>query len=200
MAAALLFLGGCGANGKNENINAGMEAVAALEYDNALLSFAAAREAGEDLRRINRGEGIAYLGKSMYAEAAQAFESALSYSDGRVSSMDYDINYYLAIAYYKLGETEKAIDVYNAILALKEGEKDAYYLRGAIWAEQGNIEQASADFDSAILLDRSDYDRLIDIYCVLADHGFKDTGLTYLQTAMEAGTKDMTNYEKGRIC
>lgn len=200
MAAVLLFLGGCGTNGKNENINAGMEAVAALEYDNALLSFAAAREAGEDLRRINRGEGIAYLGKSMYAEAAQAFESALSYSDGRVSSMDYDINYYLATAYYKLGETEKAIDVYNAILALKEGEKDAYYLRGAIWAEQGNIEQASADFDTAILLDRSDYDRLIDIYCVLADHGFKDTGLTYLQTAMEAGTKDMTNYEKGRIC
>lgn len=199
-AVAVLLLGGCGMKGKTDNINAGMEAVAALEYDNALFSFAAAREAGEDLRRINRGEGIAYLGKTMYAEAAQAFETALSYSDGRVNSMDYDINYYLATAYYKLGETEKAIDVYNAILALKDGERDAYYLRGAIWAELGNLDQATADFDKAISLDKTDYDRLIDIYCVLAEHGYKDKGLSYLQTAMEAGTKDMTNYEKGRIC
>ena len=187
-------------SGKSDNISAGMEAIAALEYDNALFSFAAAREAGEDLRRINRGEGIAYLGKTMYAEAAQAFETALAYSDGRVNSMDYDINYYLATAYYKQGDMQKAIDVYNAILALKDGEKDAYYLRGAIWAEQGNLELATADFDKAISLDKSDYDRLIDIYCVLAEHGYKDTGLTYLQSAMDAGTKDMTNYEKGRIC
>ena len=99
MAAVAVLSGGCGMNGKNENITAGMEAVAALEYDNALASFAAARQAGEDERLLCRGEGMAYLGKTMYAEAAQAFENALSCSDGRVNSMDYDINYYLAAAY-----------------------------------------------------------------------------------------------------
>ena len=65
------------------------------------------------------------MGKTMYDEAVQAFETALSLSDGRVVNMDYDINYYLAAAYYKQGNKEKAIDVYDAILGLKEEEKDA---------------------------------------------------------------------------
>ena len=42
-----VLLGGCGV-GKNENYSAGMEAVAALEYDNAIALFTAAREAGEN--------------------------------------------------------------------------------------------------------------------------------------------------------
>ncbi len=201
LAAALaVMLGGCGLAGKNENYSAGMESVAALEYDNAIALFAAAREAGENERLISRGEGMAYMGKTMYAEAAQAFETALSFSDGRINSMDYDINYYLAAAYYKNGEPNKAIDIYSAIIALKAGEKDAYYLRGVIYAEQGNLDLARADFDKLISIDKSDYDKLINIYGVLDANGYKELGQQYLQTAMDAGTKDMTNYEKGRIC
>lgn len=192
-------LSGCGAGG-NENISAGMEQVAALEYDNALATFQAAREAEEDERLILRGEGLAYMGKTMYAEAAQSLEAALAGSDGRICPMDYDINYYLATAYYKLGEKDKAIRVYNAITALEEGERDAYYLRGVIYTEQGNLEAARADFDKTISLKSSDYDRLISIYGVLEDNGFREIGQEYLQAAMDAGTKGMTNYEKGRIC
>lgn len=190
----------CGFKNKNENLSAGMEAVAALEYDNALASFETAREAGEDERLVLRGEGIAYMGKTMYAEAAAAFESALACSDGRVKNVDYDINYYLATAYYKQGESGKAIDVYNAIVALKPGEKDAYYLRGVIYTQQGNLDSAKEDFDKAIALDTANYDRIIDIYGILASEGYKETGQEYLQAAMDAGTKGMTNYEKGRIC
>lgn len=195
-----MILTGCGLQNKNENLSAGMEAVAALQYDNALLSFEAARAAGEDERLVFRGEGLAYMGKTMYAEAAEAFETALALSDGRIRNVDYDINYYLATAYYKQGEMGRAIDVYNAIVALKPGEKDAYYLRGVIYAEQGDLESAKKDFDRAISLDSTDYDRMIDIYGVLAAEGYKETGQEYLQAAMDAGTKNMTNYEKGRIC
>ena len=194
-----VLLGGCGV-GKNENYSAGMEAVAALEYDNAIALFTGAREAGENERLISRGEGLAYMGKTMYAEAAQAFETALSYSDGRVNNMDYDINYYLATAYYKQGELNRAIDVYNAIIALRREEKDAYYLRGVMYAEQGNLDMAKADFDRLVSIDKNDYDKLINIYGVLDENGYKETGQQYLQTAMDAGTKGMTNYEKGRIC
>ena len=35
---------------------------------------------------------------------------------------------------------------------------------------------------------------------MLDANGYKETGQEYLQTAMDAGTKGMTNYEKGRIC
>lgn len=191
---------GCGAKGKTENINAGMEQVAALEYDSALESFQLAQEAGENQRLIYRGQGIAYLGKTMYAEAAEALEKALSCSDGRIENMDYDINYYLATAYYKMGERDKAIQVYDAIVALKEKEADAYYLRGVIYVEKGNLEKAQADFDKTMALTPENYDRLIEIYCVLEANGYKEVGQEYLQTAMDGGTKNMTNYEKGRIC
>lgn len=202
MVAALLvavFCSGCSLIDKNENIAAGMEAIEALDYDGALASFALAKEAGENARLLYRGEGLAYMGKTQYAEAAAAFETALSCSSGRPDSMDYDINYYLATAYYKQGETDKAIAAYDAIIALKPEEKDAYYLRGVVYAQKGSHKQAIADFDKAISLDTEDYDRLIEIYCVLNDNGYKEAGQAYLQTAMENGTKGMTNYEKGRI-
>lgn len=195
----MLFTG-CGTKGKNENIEAGMASVAALEYDAALVSFEAAREAGENQRLLYRGEGLAYMGKTMYEEAAESFEAALSCSDGRVNSMDYDINYYLATAYYKQGKLDEAVNVYNAIVALKGDERDAYYLRGVIYAQQGNLDKAKEDFNKTIALKKNDYDRLVDIYGVLAGFGYKETGQEYLQAAMDAGTKDMTNFEKGRIC
>ena len=199
-AISVILLSGCKAAGKSENLNAGMEQIAALEYDNALASFEAARAAGENERLISRGEGLAYMGKTMYDGAAQAFEEALAGSDGRIGDLDYDINYYLATAYYKQGDREKAIAVYDAITALREDEKDAYYLRGVLYTEQGNLDQAKEDFDRTIALDSADYDRLIEIYGVLDAGGYKETGQEYLQAAMDAGTKGMTNYEKGRIC
>ncbi|MBQ8597450.1 MAG: tetratricopeptide repeat protein [Lachnospiraceae bacterium] len=191
---------GCGMSGKTENIDIGMEQVEALEYDSALESFQLAEAAGENQRLLYRGQGLAYLGKTMYAEAAEAFEKALACSDGRVVSMDYDINYYLATAYYKMGEKDKAIQVYDAIVALKEKEEDAYYLRGVVYIEKGDLERAQADFDRTMKLNPENYDRLIEIYCVLEANGYKEVGQQYLQAAMDAGTKNMTNYEKGRIC
>ena len=117
----MLMLSGCGLQDKNENIKAGMTAIEALDYDGALESFAAAREAGEDERLLVRGEGIAYMGKTEYEAAVNSFVTALSLSDGRVGSMDYDMNYYLATAYYKQGLAEEAIEVYNAIFkSIKE--------------------------------------------------------------------------------
>lgn len=176
-----------------------MAAVEALDYDTALASFETAKEAGENERLIYRGEGIAYLGKTQYAEAVEAFLAALSFSDGRVDDMDFDMNYYLATAYYKQGDFDQAMKVYDAIIALRPEERDAYYLRGVVETERGNLDQALADFDMTISLNERDYDRLIDIYCVLSENGYQESGQSYLQRAMESGTKYMTNFEKGRI-
>ena len=133
----MLMLSGCGLQDKNENIKAGMTAIEALDYDGALESFAAAREAGEDESLLVRGEGIAYMGKTEYEAAVNSFVTALSLSDGRVGSMDYDMNYYLATAYYKQGMAEEVLGVYNAIIAMKPEEREAYYLRGVIETEKG---------------------------------------------------------------
>lgn len=194
----MFFLSGCG-NGGQENIDAGMDAVAAMEYEQALTCFETALANGEDSRLLYRGQGIAYMGLTQYGDAAQSFEKALENSNILVDAMDYDINYYLATAYYKNGELDKAIQVYDAILALKDTEKTAYFLRGTIKLEQGNYEAAIADFDRTIALGKKDYGQLISIYEVLEQNGYKQIGQEYLQAAIEADEKSMTDYERGRI-
>lgn len=197
-AGMALCLGGCGKSGQ-ENINAGMEAVAGMEYEQALACFENALAKGEDNRLLYRGQGLAYMGLTRYEEAAQSFEKALANSHILVDNLDYDVNYYLATAYYKNGEPQKAIAVYDAILALKDTERNAYYLRGTILLEQGNYDAAIKDFDKAISLDKKDYGQLISIYEVLEQNGYKQIGQEYLQAAMEEDEKSMTDYERGRI-
>lgn len=202
-AAALLILVlglalcGCGKGG-NASVDEGMAAVESLDYETALQCFEKAMVDGEDLRLLYRGQGLAYMGLTRYEDAAAAFEKALSAGNGRVDAIDYDINYYLAAAYYKAGEKEKSIGVYNAVIAMRPKDKLAYYLRGSLRVPD-DFEQAKADFDQAVSLAREDYDQLIDIYLVLERYGYKEAGQEYLQEAMSSDSKSMTDYQKGRI-
>ncbi len=198
LAGMMIFLTGCGRGGQ-ENINLGMDAVAQMEYEQALSCFENALAKGEDNRLLYRGQGLAYMGLTQYEEAAQSFEKALANSEVIVDDLDYDINYYLATAYYKSGDLAKAVNVYDAILALKDTERDAYFLRGAVLLEQGNYDAAIQDFDKTIFLDKKDYGQLISIYQVLEKNGYKQVGQEYLQAAIDADEKSMTDYEHGRI-
>ena len=190
---------GCSLSAKHTNTDTGMEAIQELDYDGALACFEAAETAGEDMRLLYRGKGLSLMGKTDYEAALEAFKTALSHSNGMPDEIDYDINYYMAVAYYKTGQKDQAVAAYDAILSLRENDRNAYYLRGAIRIEQGHLEEARADFDKALALDSKDNDRLIDIYCVLEANGYKEVGQEYLKAAMEKDTKSMTNFEKGRI-
>ena len=112
------------------------------------------------------------------------------------------MNYYLATAYYKQGDDAQAIRIYNTILSLFPKEKDALYLRGSILLHQSsdNYESAKADFDRAIELAPSDFDQLLNICQVLKECGYQDAGREYLENAMANNAKDMSDYNKGRIC
>ena len=170
-----------------------------LDYQGAITTFEEAMENGEDARQIYRGEGIAYIGLGDYNAAIDCFSKALSLSSGIVNSMDYDINYYLALAYYKNGNTDEAINIYNTILSLKPGEVDAIYLRGVLYAQKNMLDEALSSFNQVIAIEPDNYDRIIRIYVILADNGYKETAQGYLKSAMDNGTKKMSNYEKGQI-
>ena len=103
----MAVLPACG-TGKQENIDQGMKLIEQLNYEEALKCFDAALLNKEDARLSYRGQGLAYMGLTEYDKAAEYLEKALSYSDFNVEQMDFDINYYLATAYYKLGELDKA--------------------------------------------------------------------------------------------
>ncbi len=192
-----IMLAGCGGS-KTPSVDEGMAAVESLDYNTALQCFDKAMVEGEDLRLLYRGQGLAYMGLIQYDKAVEAFEKALGAGNGRVDAIDYDINYYLAASYYKLGETSKSIGVYDAIIALNPKDKLAYRLRGSVLAPN-NFDKAKEDFDEAVSLDKEDYDQLIDIYLVLERNGYKAAGQEYFQTALASDTKSMTDYQRGRM-
>lgn len=194
---AAFLLTGCGDSG--EKTKEAMAFVQALDYESALSAFDAAEESGENERLIARGRGIAHMGLAEYDEAIACFREALASSSGIVEPMDFDLNYYLAAACVKAGRYAEATEVYSAILGLKPEEKDAYFLRGCARIELGEFENATADFDRVVAMEPTNYERLIQIYEVLAHHGYKEEGRAYLRSALDSGTKQMNAYESGRI-
>ena len=195
-----LLMGGCGADEQPSYTQQGMEAVQALEYEEAMDLFKHAREEGEDEQLLYRGMGIAYMGMTNYEEAITYLEAALHAGSGRVEDVDFDINYYLATAYYKNGRAQDAVDAYSAILALRPREKNAYYLRGCVKLSQNDFEGAQLDFGEAVILDSRDYDQMIRIYMALEEYGYKEAGLDYLQNALAENEKSISDYDMGRIC
>ncbi len=200
VAAVCVLLAGCGADAAPSYTKQGMEAVEALDYEKALTLFQTAEENGEETRLLYRGMGLAYLGKTDYETAIAYLEKALQLGDGRVEDLDFDINYYLATAYYRNGQMQEAVGVYDAILGLRPEETNAYYLRGCVKLAEGEFDAAKADFDTAITKEPKNYDRMIRIYMVLEEYGYKDAGLVYLQNAMKENEKSISDYDMGRIC
>lgn len=194
---AMAMFTGCGSD--NTKVDEGMKMIEALDYQGALVLFDEAEKISENSRLIARGKGIAYMGLTDYGQAVECFKEALAGSNGFVESIDYDLNYYLAAAYTKNGQYEEARAVYDAILALRPKEKDAYFLRGSILLQLGEYDRAKADFDEAIKLDSKNYDRLIQIYRALEAFGYQETGREYLQNALDGSEKQMKAYDKGRI-
>lgn len=195
----VVLLSGCGKEERLSNTKQGMNAVEALQYEEALAHFQAALEKGEDVRALYRGMGLAYMGMTRYEEAIHYLEAALHESSGRVDDLDFDINYYLATAYYKSGRPEDAVSAYNAILALRPREKNAFYLRGYVRLSQNDFDNAQKDFDAAVALDGKDYDQMIRIYMALEEYGYKEAGMVYLQKVMAENEKSISDYDMGRM-
>lgn len=193
-----LLAAGCG-SAAGENIAKGMQQIEEMDYEGALLSFESAALNKEDMQLVYRGQGIACIGLTDYENAAFYLEKALSLSDARIDQLDFDINYYLATAYYRGGQSEKAVAVYQAITDLRPKEKDAWYLKGTLELEQGKLEAAQADFERAVQVDKTDYDMLINIFISCKKFGHEELGIGYLQNVLGDETHKLSDYDKGRM-
>lgn len=200
LVLAGMLLGGCSAGEQLNYTQQGMDAIQSQEYEAALNYFKNAQDEGEDEQLFYRGMGLAYMGLTRYEDAVTYLEAALHSGGSKVEDVDFDINYYLAIAYYKNGQPQDAISAYDAILALRPREKNAYYLRGCVKLSQNDFDGAQLDFNEAVILDSRDYDQMIRIYMVLEEYGYKDAGMVYLQNALKENAKSISDYDMGRIC
>lgn len=189
---------GCGAV-SSENTDQGMQLIEQMDYEGALESFEAAVVNHEDMQLICRGQGLAYMGLTDYENAVKNLEMALTYSGPGIEQLDFDINYYLANAYYKSGDINRAIGVYQAITDLRPEEKTAWYLKGTLELELGMTDAAKADFDRAIQVDAMDYDLYVDIYRSCDRFGQQEMGAAYLQTVLQDENARLSDYNKGRM-
>ncbi len=190
---------GCGAVSKESQLTIAVQQIESFQYEEALMSLDAAAEAGEDGQMIARCRGIAQLGLTQYADASASFLEALSHSDMFVDNIDFDLNYYLAEAYEKSGENQKAKEVYSDILAMKPEEINALFFRGRLYLEDGEYDLAKVDFSKAVQLDKGGYDLRIEISGLLAEAGYTEEGLQYLQEFLAGNEKKLSDYDKGRI-
>ncbi len=194
-----LGMTGCGFGKKESHMQTAIQQINEFEYEDALLTLEEAQEAGEDKQQIARTRGIALAGLTRYEEAADSFTQALSYSSIFPSKLDYDLNYYLAEAYEKMGDREKAITTYSNILALNEDEVNAHFLRGRLYLIGGEYEKALTDFNKTVFLTRNEYDLRIEIAGLLTQAGHEEEGLQYLGNFLTENEKKLSDYDKGRI-
>lgn len=190
---------GCGSNGENANVAEGMAKIEQMDYQGAIEAFDAAIAAGENERLIYRGIGIAYMGLTDYASAIENFVACLNLSNGVIQDVDFDVNYYLAAAYYKNGNIKEASDTYTAIINLRPEEVEAHYLRGTALLALDEYVEAQKDFDTVLSLTSDDCDRLIAIYQSLESHGYQEIGQEYLKRILNEKGDKLKNYDKGRI-
>jgi tetratricopeptide (TPR) repeat protein len=197
-----LMLGGCamgGASGKKTN--QGIAAIEEGSYQEAQELFVEAIQDGEQQMLAYRGLGMAYMGLARYEEAEEAFQAALDQADKRQPENTRDIQLYLATVQYKAEEYEDTITTCDTILESDLGESaDAYFLRGASYLNEGQTDEASADFDAAIAMDTDDYDMYLNIYECYNKMNLSGLGGQYLQSALNIqGDDTQHSYNRGRI-
>lgn len=198
---ALLFssvLVGCKAS-NSEYVEEGMNFIEEMEYEEALNNFEKALEDSKDERLIYRGMGIAYMGLTEYKRAIDSFKKCLQLSNGVVQDFDFDVNYYLATAYFKDGQYEEAEKTYSAILDMHPKEMDAYLYRGKTRLALEEDELAKEDFDYVLKKNPTDYNQLIEICNVYEEYGYHEIGKENLQQILSENGEHMNDYDKGRV-
>lgn len=199
LAAGSILLCGCKIGSASEYTDAAFQAIRECRYEEALTSFDEAAEKGEEPQKIAGGRGIALAGLTRYDEAVDCYLDALSYSDLFADERDYELNYHLAEAYEKMGEPEKAKQIYTNILELDDRQMMALFLRGKIQLESGSYPLAKEDFQKTVALEKDGYDLRIEIAGLLSNAGYHEEGMEYLNLFLMENEKKLSDYDKGRI-
>lgn len=146
-----------------------------------------------------RENGIQLMQQGEYEEALEVFQEGLDLSLGQIGEIEKDICYYKAETFYKLGDTQSAMDIYTAMIHYNQDAK-AYFLRGSLYYTLGDEINAQKDYTAAIETEKNDYALYIGIYEALVSYGKEKEAQTYLNQALEL--KADTPYDKmqkGRI-
>ncbi len=199
LAGILLLLAGCGSKEADQCYQEGIAALEAKDYDEAMSCFELLIANGDRLAEAYRGCGIAWMEQGAYPEAIAAFSRSLNNLDGKHPEFADDVRFYLAKMRLATGEYDKAIEVYSSILAEDAQHEQALFLRGRVYLQQKDLQNAEKDFD-LLLKGCRDYNWYINIYQVYVEFGVEAEGDKYLQRALDLEPKTGEDYfHRGRI-
>lgn len=197
LLTAAIVLGSTGCVGKSTGgalTRQGMEAIETLDYSGALEKFQQAVTDEEDAVPALRGLGLAYMGMAQYAEAAEAFDEALDYTDEKMPETIRDLLLYKASAQFRLKDYEKTVETCDELLQQEAETADAYYFRGACYLAMGYQDRAKTDFDQAAALEPKDYNLYLNIYESYKSQKLSALGDEYLQTALNIPPQKSEDY------
>lgn len=198
-AAAFSFsLSGCGLTGRSGDSGAyqkGMDALESGDLDSAMIQFRTAVDQDSRVAESYRGEGIVYMKQGEYSSAATVFERSLTAfrkSKNPDADFEEDVEYYLAEACLKNGQTDQALDLYARLSGGKNPAR-AYLLHGIANIKKNEIDAAKEDFDQAVKKDPG-YENCIRIYEALAAASHKADGAAYLEQALNEEPETPEDY------
>lgn len=200
VALTILSATGCGGNATKEttNVSLGMKALQESSYESAREHFYKAIEENEDLQLAYRGLGMTFMNEGDYEAARDNFILALQSGKNSVGSLEVDISMYLASAYSKLNEYEKAVETYSNVLELKKKNDELYFLRGVAYLKLQETDKAIADFDKTISLDSKNVTRYINVFTSLKQGGQEEKGREYINKALSF-LGDNQGLQKGEL-
>lgn len=144
--------------------------------------------------------GIEAMNKGEYDSAIKHFDKSIKMAGGKINNQVVDTCFYKAAAQYNLGETDKAIDQYTALMAYDEKDSKACFLRGSLYLKEKNKKKAMTDYKEAINRNPEDYDIYILIYRNLTGQGYDKEAKAYLKKALKIDGNKKENYlGRGRV-
>lgn len=183
---------------KTEYIDSALGSAIAGDSESAEEMFEEAKAHGEDEKLMMRAQGIACMAQGKYEESLEYFDKALQLANGHVNETEIDVARYEAVAQYKSGDVEGAIETCSAILGLRNKDADTYFMRGGLYLEKGDYDAAISDYNALVDLDNKNIDYYIDIYEALSSKNYEEAGLDYLDRAAKIQNK-LTDFQKGRL-
>lgn len=128
--------------------------------------------------------GITQMESGDYESAVNSFQKALDQSVGSIGAQELDICYYKAMALYKSGDAEGAVDACTTLIDYDNKNWEVYYLRGNIYLQEQQNENALADYAEAVSLNSSDVELCVHIYEDLVNAGLGESGQEYYDKVM----------------
>lgn len=138
--------------------------------------------------------GIKQMKEESYEDAVASFQKALDQSLGTVGAQEVDVCLYKALAQFKSGDVDGAIETYSGLIDYNKKNWEAYYLRGCVYLKSGQGELCLKDFEQAVTLNGNDFKLYSHIYENLAAAGYEEQGQKYLAEAVNLKVSSAEDY------